>query len=418
MESKILEKIRLPIKQLDELQGNFKTLGKKQFEKLKGSIKKNGFIQPFFVWKNGHKNYILDGHQRKKAIIDLYGDTIDVDCLEIRAKSILEAKKLCIYYASSYAEFDKESFIDFADGLSFDDVEDFEFPGFKLNQDDFLNTEDNEADDEIPEVAQNEMGVQLGDIYTLGDHRLMCGDSVDVDCLKTLLGESKIDLVFTSPPYNQNLDSFKPSGMQKESPNFINKMGRSYFDSLPEEDYQIQQIQLLNMIYAVTSETASIFYNHKIRYRDKQIISPLDWVSKSQWKVRQEIIWDRAGSITLNARMFMPCDERIYWLTKDDFYFNDTTEIKSWSSVWRIAPKNEIKNVSAPFPNELPLRGILACSKPNQNVMDPYGGSGTTLIQCEKTKRKCYMMELDPHYCSVIIKRWEKFTGQKAVKCA
>lgn len=138
MESKILNKIRLPINSLDEFQGDFKTLGKKQFEKLKKSIEKNGFIQPFFIWKSGDKYFILDGHQRKKAIIDLYGDTIDVDCLEIKADSEIEAKKFVLYYSTSYAEFDKDSFFNFADGLSFDDLEAFQFPNFSFSENDFI----------------------------------------------------------------------------------------------------------------------------------------------------------------------------------------------------------------------------------------------------------------------------------------
>jgi hypothetical protein len=194
---------KVKVKDLLPIQGEFKELSKKSFEKLKNSISKNGFIQPFFIWENEGNKYILDGHQRQKAIIDLYGN-VEVDCLEIDAKNELEAKKLCIFYASSYATFDKESFMNFADGLTFDEIEDFSFPGLSFSENDFL--EDTENDDEIPETEQNELGVELGDIYTLGDHRLMCGDSTSIHAVDKLMAGEIPNIMMTDPPYGVNLD--------------------------------------------------------------------------------------------------------------------------------------------------------------------------------------------------------------------
>jgi hypothetical protein len=122
------------------LQGDFKDLSKKAFEKLKKSISSHGFIQPFFVWENDGKNFILDGHQRQKAIIDLYGD-IFVDCLVIDAANEIEAKKLILYYSSQYGEFDKDSFFTFANDIHFDDLKAFSFPGFNFLDDDDLKVE-------------------------------------------------------------------------------------------------------------------------------------------------------------------------------------------------------------------------------------------------------------------------------------
>lgn len=402
MESKILEKIRLPIKQLDELQGNFKTLGKKQFEKLKGSIKKNGFIQPFFVWKDGHKNYILDGHQRKKAIIDLYGDTIDVDCLEIRAKSILEAKKLCIYYASSYAEFDKESFIDFADGLSFDDVEDFEFPGFKLSEDDFLNSEDNEADDEIPETAQNELGVELGDIYTLGDHRLMCGDSTDLRTVDILMDGHKADMVFTDPPYNQETEGGCKGNIGKSLKKQSAEI-ESMCDFNPKEF-----LRNIKTVFKASVMNALVFCNKDL------VVDYLYWARENRFSYNI-LFWKKPNAIPLGGS-YRPDVEYLLVFRKNGI-FNGGISSALYSKC--LEHNRELNKVHPTMkPVEMIENQIIICSNQNNLIVDFFGGSGSTLIACEKTKRKCYMMELDPHYCSVIIKRWEKFTGQKAVKCA
>jgi len=405
LESKILEKTRLPIKLLDELQGNFKTLGKKQFQKLKNSIKKNGFIQPFFVWKNGHKNYILDGHQRKKAIIDLYGDTIDVDCLEILASSELEAKKLCIYYASSYAEFDKESFIDFADGLSFDDIEDFEFPGFKITEDDFLNSEDTEADDEIPEVAQNECGVELGDIYTLGEHRLMCGDSTDTETVQQLLNGDKPNLMVTDPPYGVNYDpewrEGADLGIGKRS------KGKVLNDDLTDWTKVYQNFPG-NVAYVWHPS----FFTHVFAQN----------LIDCGFEIKAIIIWVK--------QHFAMSRGDYHWQHEPCLYVVKKGKTHSWqgdrkqATVWNIKNNNAFGGQGedkvghgTQKPVECMERPIRNNSKQGDSVFDPFGGSGTTIIAAEKTKRKCYMMELDPHYCSVIIKRWEKYSGKKAKKC-
>lgn len=370
MQSKILDKKRLPITSLHEFQGDFKTLGKKQFEKLKKSIQKNGFIQPFFIWKSGDKYFILDGHQRKKAIIDLYGDTIDVDCLEIKADSELEAKKFVLYYSTSYAEFDKDSFFNFADGLTFDDLEAFQFPNFSFSENDFLKGLNSEQDDEIPETAQNELGVQLGDIYTLGDHRLMCGDSTDNGTVQKLMDGNKADMVFTDPPYGMNY-----SGRGKKTSNeILNDDGdvKEFYDVLK---------------YAKEVYLWGRFKNYK------------DLPSEP----KNMIIWKKNNfGMGKGYRSQYECC--FYW---GSFSGSD-------SNVWEINTDTDYDHPTQK-PTALAERAI-SNSNP-KTILDLFGGSGSTLIACEKTKRKCYMMELDPHYCSVIIKRWEKYTGKKAVKC-
>lgn len=266
-------------------------------------------------------------------------------------------------------------------------------------------------------VAPENPQTKPGDVWVLGAHRVVCGSALELGDLGILLTTDKARLVVTSPPYNQNLDSFKPSGMQKENPAWVERMASSYEDSLPESDYQEQQVALLNNISHVVTDDASFFYNHKIRYRDKQILPPTDWLMRygeHKWRIRQEIIWDRQGSITLNARMFMPCDERIYWMTiGSEFLFNDTSAIKSYSTVWDIAPRVDVQ-VSAPYPVELPSRCIEACSSRGDIVLDPYMGSGTTLIACEQLGRAARGVEINPSYCDVIVKRWQDLTGNQA----
>jgi DNA modification methylase len=254
---------------------------------------------------------------------------------------------------------------------------------------------------------------QPGDLWQLGRHRLLCGDSTIPADLDRLLSGVRPVLIVTSPPYNQKIDGFKPSGMHKEH-GWVEKVGAlAYEDSLPEDEYQQRQAAALVLWHDHVGDGASVFYNHKNRYRDKQVVSPLRWLP-GPFRFRQEIVWSRPGSVTQNARMFLPSDERIYWLYKgDDFLFHDTTENKTFSTVWDIALETN-KSHAVAFPVELPSRCIRACSNPGDLVFEPYCGSGTTLIAAERLGRVCYGVEKLPSYADVILRRWEAETGQTA----
>lgn len=271
-----------------------------------------------------------------------------------------------------------------------------------------------EDDYEIPDEIETD--IVLGDLFEIGPHRLFCGDSTKADDVGALMGSTLADAVVTSPPYNQSVNNFKPSGMQKESPAFVNRMAGSYKDDKDEGIYQKEQMAMLELIKLHLNNHASIFYNHKIRYRKKSVVSPFEWLSKTSLRLRQEIIWDRGSSITMNAKMFIPADERIYWMTlSESFIFNDSTEIKSWTNIWKIAPKNDVK-ISAAFALEIPFRCIKACTAEGNAVIDPYCGSGTTMVAAHQLNRKCYGMEIDPKYCQVIVDRMRKLDPGVEVK--
>jgi modification methylase len=184
----------------------------------------------------------------------------------------------------------------------------------------------------------------------------------------------------------------------------------AYSDDMPESEYQARQTALLRSWHDLLRNGGSVFYNHKNRYRDKAVISPLQWLP-GPFSLRQEIIWRRPGSVTQNARMFLPSDERIYWLYKGtNFTFNDETEIKSWSTVWDIAPGGDKRHAVA-FPVELPIRCIRASSHENDHVYDPFLGSGTTLIAAEMEGRVCHGLEIEPAFVDVAVKRYVNFVG-------
>lgn len=393
---------------------NFRMHPKHQQDALAGVLRDVGVIQDVIV--NQRTGFLIDGHLRVSLALRDGQAAIPVKYVDLN-----EAEEALVL-----ATFDPISAMAATDAAKLDELlRDVSTGDAAVQQmlDDLAQAagivpglaEPGDGGDEFDTTPQDgPTRVQRGDLWHLGRHRLLCGDSTNADDVARLMGGERAALIVTSPPYNQQLDTFKPSGMQKENPAFVQRMANAYADSLPEADYQQEQIELLEMLRAFLMPTASVFYNHKIRYRDKRIVSPLEWLMRTSYAIRQEIIWDRGSSITLNARMFIPADERIYWLRAgDDFVFNDEPEIKAWSSVWEVAAVNEIKEIAA-FAVEIPTRCIRAASHRDDIVIEPYAGTGTTLIAAERLGRICYAMERDPRWADVILRRWEAEIGQEA----
>lgn len=374
-----------------------------QIDRIANSIKEFGFNQPIVI---DESNVVLVGHGRLAAALKLGLEEVPV----VKIESLSEAKKKAYRILDNKLQNDSEW--DFPNlELEIGQLEELGFELEPWGLDTLIPTSEEEPETyedggagELPD----EPYIKEGDVIELGPHRIMCGDSCSAEDVAALMNGAMACLVVTSPPYNQSIESFKPSGMHKPG-GWVEKVGKlAYQDSLDEGEYQKQQVELLRVIDGALDDGASIFYNHKNRYREKAIVSPLYWLKDGPFTIRQEIIWSRPGSITQNARMFLPSDERIYWLYKgNDFYFNDKTEIKSYSSVWDIGLETN-KTHAVAFPLEIPLRCIRSCSKIGENILEPYCGSGTTLIAADQLGRICYGMEISPAYCQVILERYQK----------
>lgn len=197
------------------------------------------------------------------------------------------------------------------------------------------------------------------------------------DVLETLktFEDDKVDLTVTSPPYNK----------QGQGGPIVKTVKYDTFDdTLPEKEYQEQQINVLNELYRVTKPGGSIFYNHRCRWDKGVLIHPMEWLLKSNWQMKQEIVWDRYISAQLRGWRFWQVDERIYWLYKPDGKNKVGKELKSsharMSSIWRFPPERNNPH-PAPYPLVLPLRIILSMLDKEQGVvLDPYMGSGTTAV--------------------------------------
>jgi DNA modification methylase len=384
-----------------------------QIAAIAASIAQFGFTNPLLVDEN---NVLIAGHGRLAAAQRLGRTELPVIVLAGLSETQKQALRIADNKLALTAGWD--------DDLLRTELMDLRDVGFDLALTGFGDDElasifaDHTAGltdpDDVPE-APAEPITRAGDVWIMGRHRLVCGDATsEVDVSLAMAGRAA-DLIVTSPPYNQKIDGFRPSGMHKEH-DWVGKVGRlAYADSMPEREYQDWQRALLTLWFSVARDGASVFYNHKNRYRDKRVVSPLEWLP-GPFNYRQEIIWSRPGSVTQNARMFLPSDERVFWLYKgDDFTFDDTTEIKTWSSVWDINPGGD-RNHAVAFPTELPTRCIRAASIPDDAVMDPFVGSGTTIIAAEMTGRSAHCIEISPAYVDISVLRWQQFTGQTATR--
>lgn len=223
-------------------------------------------------------------------------------------------------------------------------------------------------------------------------NKIIQGDALTV--LRTLPDEI-VDVGVTSPPYNKGENK---RGWLVRDVRYANAT-----DKLPEDLYQANQVAVLNEVYRVTKPGGSFFYNHKIRWERGELLHPMDWVRKTKWVVRQEIIWDRMIAANIRGWRFWQVEERIYWLYKPKGRNLIGEELKPrhalLSSIWRFPPEQKNPH-PAPFPIALPVRAIYSVMDERTSgvVIDPYCGSGTTLVAARILGHNFIGIEIAPEY--------------------
>lgn len=438
IKNRIIKTELVDIDKLTPFQGKLKTLDDKNFNKLRKSIIEEGFSFTVHVWENGGVTYIIDGHQRVSVLTQMRKQGIEIppiSCSFVSAGTYRDAKKLVLLAISQYGKIQKDGFLDFVDGEDFD-FGDYDFPdlSFDLNELFEVKAEsdfDESKEDDVPDDAPSR--VQPGDIWQLGDHRLMCGDSTSKDDVQSLFGKEKAKLCFTSPPYS---DQREYRGGKELSTEKLAK-----FISVAANSVELFAVNL-----GISRKEGQIncYWDDYIKEANGAGLKLLSWN-----------IWDRSGAgftVGQISAMFAIEHEWIFIFGKKPEKLNLTIENKlSGESAWGVSSvrgsdgglrsghdkgktrthrqlgtifksdiarnfKQDSSSSSHPaqFPVEFPTSYIEACTNPGDWVHEPFCGSGTTIIACEKTGRKCFGMELDPHYCDIIITRWETLTGKRA----
>jgi DNA modification methylase len=390
------------------LQGKLKSIDKENFDKLKRSLIKDGLPLGFHVWLDKDKTYICDGHHRimaMKALRDEGYHIPSLPCTPVIAKDKKEAARAVLISNSRYAEMSQESLSDFMidfelkfDDLEFLDLVDIDMKDISLEEPKQGLTDE----DAVPEVAQNIHGVVLGDVYQLGEHRLICGDATKIEDVERLMNGQKADLLHTDPPYNVDYSNQDRPKAGK------NNLGRIANDSMSDSDFKEFLTSALTCAFAVLKPDSSAY----IWYASKESLNFINATELAGLEINQQVIWKKP--MLLGRGKYQWAHEPCIFAIKGKPYFTDD---RTKTTVWDFGGYDKSKNVHpTQKPVFIPEEALNNSSKEGSNVLDLFGGSGSTLIACEKTNRKCFMAELDPHYCSVIIERFQQFTGKKAVK--
>ena len=227
-------------------------------------------------------------------------------------------------------------------------------------------------------------------------NEIWLGDVLDV--LKKI-SDNTFDCGVTSPPYNKKKNK---KGVLVKDINYSD-----IEDSLPEIEYQESQISILNELYRVLKPGSSFFYNHKIRWEEGVMIHPMEWVTKTDWVLKQEIIWDRSIAANIRGWRFWQVEERVYWLYKPLNKKDNGKELLSkhalLTSVWRLRPemkKETVNNHPAPFPVEIPTRCIYSIfdDEKGKLIIDPYMGSGTLAVVSKTLGHNYFGIDISKTY--------------------
>lgn len=399
------EMISVKVESLIPYARNSRTHSDAQVAQVAASIKEFGFTNPVLL---DDENGIIAGHGRVLAARKLGLDEVPA----IRLSDLTETQRRAYVIADNKlalnAGWDLEML-----SLEMKDLESLDFDisliGFDKDElSDLFPEETTEGltdEDAIPE-APEEPVTKLGDIWVLGNHRLMCGDSTSIDAIEALMAGINAQLVITSPPYNGDTkskhgDYYATNKTQK----FYGDNG--FQDNLGSDEYVDFARSVLSNCFAVTDGWIfwNVSYNANSRFEYiKQIQDHLDFLM-------EQVCWKKSSNFPLKGSMMRQWEPiYVFSTNKKPLALEEVT-----GNHWDISNTNaQHENHKACFPIALPEKAITIFDERVKVVFEPFGGSGTTLIACEKTNRHGRLMELDPKYCDVIIKRWQDFTGKKA----
>lgn len=393
---KVMDVKNIPIGEIVPYAQNAKKHDKRQIDNVAESIRQYGFVQPVVIDRDG---VIVIGHCRVLAAKKLGMDAVPCVCVDDLTPEQVNALRL-VDNKTNESDWDM-------------DLLSMELPEIDLSAFDFDwgLTEDDSAvivEDEAPEVSDDPPTAKRGDVWQLGRHRLMCGDSTSADDVQTLAGGVQIDLLITDPPYNVNYGAFRDvskavkrhrrtDGLLIQNDNMDDDSFRGFLASTFKRANDVMKPGAVFYIWHADNES----YNFRGACKD------------IGWQVRECLIWNK----------------NTFAMGRQDYHWKHEPCLYGWKDgaghLWASDRKQTtVIDFDKPSKSELhptmkPVGlfdyQIQNNTKGGDAVLDLFAGSGTTIMACEQNGRNAYCMELDPRYVDVIIKRWETFTGEKAV---
>ena len=378
--AKIADVQEVSLEKLRPYERNAKKHGAGQIEKLKASIMEFGFLTPCLIDSDYN---LIAGHGRVMAAKELGIETAPCVFIEGLTDEQRRAYILADNRLGELGEWDMELVLDELtelDDLGFD----IELTGFEMPEELPEVIEDDFDESAIPDEPRTKMG----DLWQLGEHRLICGDSTDPAVIDRLMDGVKADMVFCDAPYGYKYES-----------NYQDK-----YEMLQNDD---KILDFIPAIWGAMKDNCPVY-----EFCGWQSLKQwLEYFENTSLDLKNVIIWKKNNwSMGDLKGAYAGQYEVILYLNKGRVELNGARDTDIWEFD-REPPKMH----PTMKPIELIAYALNKSSKKGDVVLDCFGGSGSTLIACEQLNRKCFMVELDPHYCDVIIQRWENFTGKKAV---
>lgn len=411
---------RVKIADLVEWDINPRKIDAQKFNDLKQRIVDIGFNDVLKVAADGRT--VIGGNHRLRALKELHWDEVDVMFTEAKTKE--QMIKIALSDNQEFAEYDIAALklvLGEMPKLNLDTYEIY-LGGSRPISDVIGVTENDDIEDDFDltetlEEEENPVSIR-GEVYALGQHKLMCGDSTSHNDFATLLGEEKANLVFTDPPYM--VDYHSASGRTYSSTGYGGDGSNIFNDNLNEDDALAFYIDVLTNLYVYTTDNSPIYWWYA---SIKQFINT-EAFRRTGWYHSQNIIWVKEHFVFSIGqdfhRMHEPCmfgwkkgkkhfKARQLNNLKDTFLLNNN-EFADILDTW-VESRDNQKDYIHPTqkPVALSVRGIRCSSLPNDIVLDVFGGSGSTIIGAEQLGRRARVMELDPKFCDAIRKRWARF---------
>lgn len=395
--------------QVDGLPKNPRIIRDQQYEVLKRSIQENPEMLTYrelLVYPHNGKYVVIGGNMRLRVLKDL-GEKL-VPCKVLPEDTTVEQlQAYTVKDNTSGGEWDWDELANAWDedllkgwGLELPpDWGEEEQEESSAQEDDF-----DEAKDDVPTICQR------GDIWQLGDHRLMCGDSTDATDVALLMDGAKADMVFTDPPYGVSY---------ADKNQFLNSLGAGHRltkriendDKKPQDMYDFW-CKAFKPLFDFSKDCMAYYITAP---QGGDLLLLLQAIRDSGFMLKHQLVWNKNNHVLGRCDYNYKHEPIIYgWKIGGTHTFYGKGNFKT--SVWDIAKPQQSKLHPTMKPVELVANCLLDCTKEGDIVLDAFGGSGTTIIASEQLKRRARLMELDPHYCDVIIARWEKLTGGKATK--
>lgn len=396
---------------------------KKAIENLKTSIKSFGFVDPILVNSApNRKNIVIGGHFRLEVAKQIGLDQVPVIYLNI--PNLKREKELNLRLNRNTGEWDFEILRGFDVGLLMDVG--FDNSDLSTIWDEALEIEDDnfDLDKELQKIKTPK--TKLGDLFQLGQHRLLCGDSTDLETVKRLVGKTPIDMIYSDPPYNIRLNYNTGVGTTGKYG------GHKTKDNKSAADYENFLKKTLENALVVSKPDSHFFY-----WCDENYIGSVQSIYKELGVKHQRVcLWiknnpNMTPQLAFN-KIYEPCIYGIRgkpYLSPSLKNFHEilnkevttgnrvSDDILDLLNIW-LVKKLPTQTYEHPTqkPPQLHEKALRRCTKVGDSILDLFGGSGSTLVAADQLKRNCYLVEIEPLFCDLIIKRYEKITNQKAKK--